>query len=120
MIVDDILRIEDIENEKYELMCKIFDYKVYYKDAENEIKELEKRISFLNREKDKLVVIVRVFIQSIDDEKVREIIERRAIKRQTWERIGYALNMDRRTASRKYYRALKGMEYRYLRKKNAL
>lgn len=49
-------------------------------------------------------------IQKMEDEKEKEILERKYLMRQTWERIAEELGCDRRTAIRKHGNALKNFE----------
>lgn len=49
-------------------------------------------------------------IQKMKDEEEKEILERKYLMRQTWERIAEELGCDRRTAIRKHGNALKNFE----------
>lgn len=49
-------------------------------------------------------------IQKMKDEEEKEILERKYLMRQTWERIAEELGCDRRTAIRKHSNALKNFE----------
>lgn len=49
-------------------------------------------------------------IQKMKDEEEKEILERKYLIRQTWERIAEELGCDRRTAIRKHSNALKNFE----------
>ena len=49
-------------------------------------------------------------IQKMKDEEEKEILERKYLIRQTWERIAEELGCDRRTAIRKHGNALKNFE----------
>lgn len=43
------------------------------------------------------------FLETIKDPEIRSIIRMRCVNNMKWEEIGEELNMDRRTASRKFY-----------------
>jgi hypothetical protein len=47
------------------------------------------------------------YINTIEDNELRLIVRLRSINNMFWEDIGAEMNMDRRTASRKYYRFIK-------------
>ncbi len=47
------------------------------------------------------------YINTIEDDETRLIIRLRCINNMNWEDIGDEIGMDRRTASRKYYRFIK-------------
>lgn len=48
------------------------------------------------------------YINTIDDAELRLIVRLRSINNMHWEDIGAEVGMDRRTASRKYYRFIEG------------
>lgn len=47
------------------------------------------------------------FLESIEDAELKLIIRLRAVNNMKWEKIGEELGMDRRTASRKFYKFFK-------------
>jgi hypothetical protein len=47
------------------------------------------------------------YINSIEDAEIRLIVRLRHINHLHWDEIGYEMNMDRTTVSKKYYRFLK-------------
>lgn len=47
------------------------------------------------------------FLASIEDAELKIIIRLRAVNNMKWEEIGEELGMDRRTASRKFYKFFK-------------
>lgn len=48
-----------------------------------------------------------LFLNTIEDPELRMIIRLRAVNNMSWEEIGEQLGMDRRTASRKFYKFFK-------------
>lgn len=49
------------------------------------------------------------------NEEEKEILERKYLMRQTWEKISYELGCDRSTALRKHGNALKNLKFQKLR-----
>lgn len=50
---------------------------------------------------------IEEYIANIEDSEIRLIMRLRHINGMTWEQIGYEINMDRRTVSRKYNKFIK-------------
>lgn len=112
--------IEQIQKELYDLKTKNF-YKSnvltgmpkgnsehdIFSDYAEDIKTLEDMLHYslkkLQTERKKM----EEFLSSIEDAEVRLIIRLRAINNMNWESIGAELGMDRRTASRKFYKYFK-------------
>ena len=75
----------------------------------NKKSEIEEKIKKLNAEKEVLVDQAESFIKTINDNEIKSIIQKRIFLNETWERIGFDLCIDRRTASRKYYNFFKAV-----------
>ena len=109
--------IEHIQKELYDLKTKNF-YKSniltgmpkgnsehdIFSDYAEDIKTLEDMLHYnlkkLQMERKKM----EEFLSSIEDAELRLIIRLRAVNNMNWESIGAKLGMDRRTASRKFYK----------------
>lgn len=75
-----------------------------FSDYAEDIKTLEDMLHYnlkkLQMERKKM----EEFLSSIEDAELRLIIRLRAVNNMNWESIGAKLGMDRRTASRKFYK----------------
>ena len=76
-------------------------------DYANEVMELEDMLNYslrkLQRERKKF----EQFLTTVDNSEMRLILRLRCINNMGWFDIGTELNMDRRTASRKFYKFFK-------------
>lgn len=76
----------------------------------SDIMELEDMLNYalrrLQRERRKF----EEFLDTVEDAEMRLILRLRCINNMRWEDIGAELHMDRRTASRKFYRFFKDLE----------
>lgn len=79
------------------------DYMSHYDDLMNELKQ--ERLNAITEYTD-----IHRSIRRMKDEEEKEILERKYLMRQTWERIAEELGCDRRTAIRKHGNALKNFE----------
>lgn len=112
--------IEHIQRELYDLKTRNFyqssiltgmpkgsSNRDIFSDYVEDIKTLEDVLNYnlkkLQTERKKM----EEFLSSIEDTELRLIIRLRAINNMNWESIGAELGMDRRTASRKFYKYFK-------------
>ena len=109
--------IEHIQRELYDLKTKNF-YKSnvltgmpkgnserdIFSDYAEDIKTLEDMLHYNLKKFQMERKKMEEFLSSIEDAELRLIVRLRAVNNMSWEEIGAQMRMDRRTASRKFYK----------------
>lgn len=81
--------------------------------------EIETAIKELNAEKEALIEKANKFLRTIEDKEVRSIIQKRVFLGETFEQIGYSLDMDKSTVCRKFNNFFRQREIEEMKRKFA-
>jgi hypothetical protein len=117
------MEIKSIQQEVYELKQKNFYKKNIFSNELKRTSEIDHNLKYVHNLMQLEEMLnynlmrmqeerrkIEEFLDTIEDQELRVIFRLRCVNNMNWEDIGMELNMDRRTASRKFFKYFKDLK----------